>query len=188
MSALHFPRATADLASFAGSDTAATSIRALLLHIITNPLVYAKVQAEIYAAVTSGELSRPCLDLEARALVYLQACIKEGLRVFPPITALRERVVPKGGDILHGTFIPGGTNIGLNLPGLLMNEVFLPDPKVFRPERWLEAGPEQLRSMERVHELVFNWGFTRCLGIKLASTMTSKFFVEVGLEKASSKL
>lgn len=57
MSALHFPRATADLASFAGSDTTATSIRALLLHIITNPLVYAKVQAEIYAAVTSGELS-----------------------------------------------------------------------------------------------------------------------------------
>ncbi len=42
--------------------------------------------------------------------------------------------------------------------------------------------------MERVHELVFNWGFTRCLGIKLASTMTSKFFVEVGLEKASTKL
>ena len=65
-----------------------------------------------------------------------------------------------------------------------MNEVFLPDPKIFRPERWLEADPEHLRNMERVHELVFNWGFTRCLGIRLASTMTSKFFVEVGSQNA----
>ena len=61
-----------------------------------------------------------------------------------------------------------------------MNEVFLSDPKIFRPERWLEAEPEHLRNMERVHELVFNWGFTRCLGIRLASTMIGKFFVEVG--------
>lgn len=173
------PHSTADLQSFAGSDTTATSIRALLLHVITNPLVYAKVKAEICTAAATGKLSQPCCELEARTLPYLQACIKEGLRVFPPITALRERVVPKGGDTLQGTFIPGGTCIGLNLPGVLMNEVFLPDPKIFRPERWLEADPEHLRNMERVHELVFNWGFTRCLGIRLASTMTSKFFVEV---------
>ena len=32
-------------------------------------------------------------------------------------------------------------------------------PKIFRPERWLEADPEHLRKMGRVHELVFNWGF-----------------------------
>lgn len=180
MRSLSFPTSIADLQSFAGSDTTATSIRALLLHVVTNPLVYAKVKGEICAAAATGDLSQPCRELEARALPYLQACIKEGLRVFPPITALRERVVPKGGDTLRGTFIPGGTNIGLNLPGVLMSEVFLPDPKIFRPERWLEADPEHLRNMERVHALVFNWGLTRCLGIRLASTMTSKFFVEVG--------
>ena len=30
-------------------------------------------------------------------------------------------------------------------------------------------------------ELVFGWGPTRCLGIRMANTNQSKFFVEVGL-------
>jgi cytochrome P450 len=118
-------------------------------------------------------------DKEVRKLPYLQACIKEGIRIFPPITALRERVTPSEGDTLQGHFIPGGVNIGLNMRGLLLNEVFGPDARVFRPERWLESDPKKLRDMERVHELVFNWGFTRCLGVQLASAVASKFFVEV---------
>lgn len=141
--------------------------------------MYAKVKQEIYAAQAQGRLSSPATEAEVKQLPYLQTCIKEGLRVFPPITALRERVVPEGGDTLRGVFIPAGTNIGLNLPGMLRNEVFGPDAHVFRPERWLEADEEQLQRMERVHELLFNWGFTRCLGIRLANAMISKFFVEV---------
>ncbi len=80
-------------------------------------------------------------------LPYLQACIKEGLRIFPPITALRERVVPPGGDTIGDVVLPGGTTVGLNLPGLLTNEAFGPDAKVYRLERWLNASPEQLRRM-----------------------------------------
>ncbi|KAF2188485.1 putative benzoate 4-monooxygenase cytochrome P450 [Zopfia rhizophila CBS 207.26] len=167
------------IALFAGSDTTATSVRALLLHIISNPLIYIRLTDEIAVAHKEGIISQPCREVEISRLSYLQACIKEGLRVFPPITALRERVVPAGGDTLRGHFIPGGTRIGLNLLGLLTHEVFGRDPKVFRPERWLEAAPQQLRSMERVHELMFNWGFTRCLGIRLANLMISKFMIEV---------
>jgi cytochrome P450 len=132
-----------------------------------------------------GLISNPCRESEASQLIYLQACIKEGLRIFPPITALRERVVPAKGDTLGGYYIPGGTQIGLNLPGLLTNEVFGPDAKVFRPERWLETSPEHLRAMERVHELVFNWGFTRCLGIRLANLMIAKFMIEVRFKTKS---
>lgn len=167
------------IALFAGSDTTATSIRALLLHVISNPLVYSRLSREIRQANKEGTISSPMREAEIPNLPYLQACIKEGLRVFPPITALRERTVPEGGDTLAGHFVPAGTRIGLNLPGLLTNEVFGSDPKVFRPERWLEADPEQLKAMERVHELVFNWGHTRCLGIRIANIMIAKFIVEV---------
>lgn len=103
--------------------------------------------------------------------------------MFPPITALRERVVPAQGDTLCRHHVPAGTNIGLNLPGLLRNEVFGADPDIFRPERWIEADAEQLRRMTKVHELVFNWGDTRCLGINLASMVTRKFFIEVSARK-----
>ncbi|PYH35826.1 cytochrome P450 [Aspergillus neoniger CBS 115656] len=168
------------IALFAGSDTTATSIRALLLHLISNPLVYARLTEEIRRADANGSLTSPVVtERETKALIYLQACILEGLRVFPPITALRERVVPSGGDTLNGVYIPEGTNIGLNLPGLLRNEVFGPDPDAFRPERWLDATPEQRQRMDRVHELIFNWGSTRCLGIRLAQMMMGKVVVEL---------
>lgn len=164
---------------FAGSDTTATSIRALLLHVISNPLVYARLKEEITTAEREGTISKPCRESEIPKLPYLHACVKEGLRIFPPITSLRERVVPAGGDILQGVPIPEDTNIGLNVVGLLTNEVFGNDPKIFRPERWLDASPDQLKRMDRVHELMFNWGFTRCLGTRLALLMIGKFMIEV---------
>lgn len=169
---------------FAGSDTTATSVRATLLYIISNPLIYSRLHAEIDAAVAANTISPMVSDEEARKLPYLQACIREGIRIFPPITALRERVTPPEGDTFQGHFIPGGVNIGLNMRGLLQDEAFGPDAKVFRPERWLESDPKKMREMERVHELVFNWGFTRCLGIQLATSVASKFFVEVSFHSA----
>lgn len=118
-------------------------------------------------------------DEAMRELPYLQACIKEGLRVFPPITALRERVTPPEGDVISGYKVPGGVNIGLNMRGILLSEVFGPDPDVYRPERWLEASPENLNQMKSVQELVFGHGFTRCLGINVATMNLNKALVEV---------
>lgn len=155
-------------------------MRAILLNIITNPSVYAKLQREIDDAIVRGTVSSPIRNEEAvRLLPYLQACIKEGLRVFPPITALRERVTPPEGDIINGHHVPGGVNIGLNMRGVLLSEVFGPDPDIFRPERWLDQDLENLKKMEKVHELVFGYGFTRCLGIAIATMNLNKVFVEV---------
>jgi cytochrome P450 len=117
--------------------------------------------------------------MEAAGLPYLQACIKEGMRIFYPITSLRERVVPPGGDNILGHFIPEGTNIGFNMTGTMRNEVFSPDANVFQPERWLEKDSVKLNRMERVHELVFGHGRTRCLGIKIATMTLNKTIVEV---------
>ncbi|KAJ9203965.1 hypothetical protein DTO166G4_2685 [Paecilomyces variotii] len=164
---------------FAGSDTTASGLRGTLLHIVTNPNVYAKLKAEIDEAVSKGLVSSPTQAHEAAKLPYLQACIKEGLRIFPPITSLRERVVPPEGDTILGRFIPGGTNIGINMAGSLLSDIFGPDPDVFRPERWLEADSTNLAQMERVHELVFGHGATRCLGIRIATMTLNKVFVEL---------
>ncbi|KAL8869935.1 MAG: hypothetical protein Q9174_003899, partial [Haloplaca sp. 1 TL-2023] len=166
------------IALFAGSDTTATSIRAILLHVITNPLVYGRLQREIDSGILDGTISSPAHEDEVRRLPYLQACIREGLRVFPPITYLRERVTPKDGDTLNGFLIPAGVNIGFNLPGLLLNEVFGTDARSFRPERWLDQESAHLRKMERTMDLIFGWGSTRCLGIRMANANQSMFFVE----------
>jgi hypothetical protein len=141
--------------------------------------VYARLVSEIAAASAAGQISSPISNTEAFALPYLQACIKEGLRIFPPITSLRERVVPVGGDTICGHYVPGGTNVGINMAGTMLNDAFGPDVDVFRPERWLDQDPLKLAQMERVHELVFGHGGTKCLGIRIASMTLNKAIVEV---------
>ena len=164
---------------FAGSDTTATSTRATLLNIITNPVVYTRLQKEVDESISAGAISCPIQVEEAAKLPYLQACIKEGLRIFPPVAALRERVTPPEGDTLNDQFVPGGVNVGLNLRGIQRNKIFGADPDVFRPERWLEADEERLKEMEKVHSLIFSHGPTKCLGMKVAYLTLNKFFVEV---------
>jgi hypothetical protein len=76
----HFPSAT-------GSDTTATAVQTTFLYLITNPRVLSKLRAEIAAASASV----PITDAEARKLPYLQAVIKEGLRIWPPVVGHGER-------------------------------------------------------------------------------------------------
>lgn len=154
-------------------------MRATLLSIISNPRVYTRLVGEIDEAIAHDLISSPILQEEAGRLPYLQACIKEGLRRFPPITQLRERMVPPEGDIYNGKNIPGGTFIGLNAWGLQLNSVFGDDAEVFRPERWLIDDTDRLKEMGRVHELIFGYGTTRCLGIPIAMMNLNKIFVEV---------
>lgn len=163
----------------AGSDTTATAMRASLLAIISNPRVYSRLVREIDDAVAAGKISSPIRDDEARKLPYLQAVIKEGLRRFSPITQLRERVVPPQGDSFNGHFIPGGTFVGINSWTIQCNPVFGEDPEVFRPERWLIDDEEHLKQMTQVHELIFGWGTTRCLGVPIALMNLNKVFVEL---------
>ncbi|KAK1771973.1 pisatin demethylase [Phialemonium atrogriseum] len=161
----------------AGSDTTATAIRATMLYITTNPRVVHALRAEIDAA----RLSWPVIaDAEARDMPYLQAVIKEGLRIYPPVTGLMAKEVPPGGDTFKGVFLPGGTKIGYCAWGIFRRaDVWGEDSHEFRPERWLDASPEKLRQMEDTLELVFGYGRWQCLGKNVALMELNKVFVEL---------
>jgi cytochrome P450 len=164
-----------------GSDTMAIAIRAIMLFIITNPHVYRKLQTEIDDAMKTGAISDPVIkDSEARELPYLQAVIREGLRIFPPGTGQMPKLSPPEGDTVNGVFIPGGVRVGTN-PWAIMRspENFGPDSEVFRPERWLEASPQQRTEMEYVFELVWAYGKYKCLGQSIAMMELNKIFFEV---------
>ncbi|KAF9882020.1 benzoate 4-monooxygenase cytochrome p450 [Colletotrichum karsti] len=170
----------------AGSDTTATTIRATVLHTITTPRVYARLLEEI--AQAAPNTSSPIIsDAEARTLPYLQALIKEGLRIFPPVSAFAPKEVPAGGDVWKGRFIPGGTRIGWSAMALARREeTWGKDAAEFRPERWImrEDGgicdsAEKLREMEGVHELIFSHGRHQCLGKPVAVMELNKVFFEL---------
>jgi cytochrome P450 len=165
----------------AGSDTSATAFRTIMLYLMTNHKVYAKLQTEISEAVESGTVSSPVItDSEARKLPYLQAVIREGLRILPPAAGTVPRTVPPEGDTINGVFVPGGTNIGTNLWAIMRNtKIWGEDAEVFRPERWLETLPEKLKDMENASELVFGYGKWKCLGMGIAKMELNKLLFEV---------
>lgn len=152
-----------------------------MLYIITSPHVYSTLQAEIDRAVLESKISSPIItNNEARELPYLQAVIREGLRISPPATGLISKKVPPKGDKINGIFLPAGTKIGANMWALLRRkDVFGPDSDVFRPERWLDASPEDLQKMETVSDLVWGYGRYVCLGKSVALIELNKIFVEV---------
>jgi cytochrome P450 len=114
-----------------------------------------------------------------KTMPYPQACILEGLRVYPPVfSQLRERVAPPEGVVLNGYAIPGGTYVGLNGIGCQLSYISGDDVEQFHPERWLIDDGVRLKRMRRDLDLVFGYGGSRCLGINMASLELNKVVFE----------
>ena len=155
---------------------------------MTSAPVYAKLRAEIDSGITKGIISSPITSAEAAELPYLDSCIREGLRIFPPFAGLNVKKVSGQGEKIKGRFIPGGTGIAVQIWGIQRNEVFGQDVEIFRPERWLEADKQQRTHMIKVNDLVFGYGRWLCLGKKLVSTELRQALVEVrDAEDAASR-
>lgn len=172
----------------AGSDTTAAAIRGTLLHIMTNPRVYFKLQREVDDAVRSGRAPSTGKGLvtatQARKLPYLQAVIREALRVWPPVANIFSRDVPIGGDTVvvdgESVFLPSGTCIGYSACAMHKSEkIYGKDAEAFRPERWLDSDPAKLAVMVRTNELIFGHGKFQCLGKTVAQIEIGKMVFEV---------
>ncbi|KAH8200594.1 hypothetical protein TruAng_005246 [Truncatella angustata] len=164
----------------AGSVSSATAMCMTLLCLITTPTSYSNLRKEIDEAIHSDKLSSPVAEFEAKKLPYLQAVIREGLRMYPPVTGLGSKEVPKGGDFINHQYVPEGTQVGTNYFGLMHSKgIWGNDADVFRPERWLEAKEDQLKIMNGVVDLAFGYGKYSCLGKPIAMMELNKIFVEL---------
>ncbi|KAL6244266.1 hypothetical protein RBB50_008508 [Rhinocladiella similis] len=148
----------------AGSDTTGIALRTIFYYLLKTPTCLRRVVEEIDRADKAGQLSSFVTWHESNRLPYLQACIKEALRIHPVVGLIIERCVPMGGIVLGGHYLPEGTTVGMNPWVTARAEgVFGADADTFRPERWLEATQEQLIAMERAN-LTFGYGKRACIG------------------------
>jgi cytochrome P450 len=172
----------------AGSDTTAGAIRGTLLHVMGNPRVYALLQREVDAAVRDGKAPAAGEGLvsfaQTKELPYLQAVVREGLRMWTPVASYLPRDVPAGGDVVSvdgaDVFLPGGVTIGWS--GVSMNmrrDIFGEDSHVFRPERWFEPDEARLARMRETSDLTFGHGKWRCLGRPVAQIEIGKVIFEM---------
>lgn len=171
---------------FAGSDTTATAIRATLLFLMTSPLVYRRLQAEIDAGIREGRISAPITDAEGKDLPYLQAVIREGLRIWPPATGMLAKISDTD-QVVCGVRIPAGTNVAWSPWSIMRSQdTFGDDADLFRPERWLDNPAAKQRLMEQTVMMEFVSGSRwECLGKTVALIEFNKTFVEVGLPVVS---
>lgn len=130
----------------AGSDSTAATLTALFYHMMRNPVTLQPLLKELSEANFKSPISWDT----ANCLPYLDACIKEALRICPAVGIPLERVVPAGGAEICGKYFKAGTVVGINAWVLHRNpHVFGEDADDFRPARWIEADAERRKDMER---------------------------------------
>jgi cytochrome P450 len=131
-----------------GSNTSAVTIVNIIHALWKHPEVCEKLQIEIDEAVKTEGLQGGVIAWEtARRLSYLQAVIKESLRLIPIVGVQAPRTVPKGGDTISGYFFREGLTVGSHPWSTRTNpKYFGDDAAIFRPERWLGDGEEAKRN------------------------------------------
>ncbi|KAH7347958.1 cytochrome P450 [Pyrenochaeta sp. MPI-SDFR-AT-0127] len=148
----------------AGSDTTSISLCAVLHALMTHPETMVKLRQEVEEQLGSVEKEGSITFQMAQKMPYMQACIKEALRLHPATGLPLGRVVPPEGAVLAGRHFPGGTVVGVNTWVAHRNRaVFGADAEQFRPERWLEASKEQALKMDEYY-LPFGHGSRTCIG------------------------
>ncbi|KAK9420554.1 hypothetical protein SUNI508_06294 [Seiridium unicorne] len=152
----------------AGADTTAVVMKTIVYHVLSNPSIYARLRAELDAA----NLSFPATFEQTKALPYLDAVLKESMRLHPVIGGILERVVPDSGLTLpDGRFIAPRTIVGMNPWVIHRNkDIYGQDVDAFRPDRWLrhdfERQPAFKSRLKRMKDTDFTFGAGNrvCLG------------------------
>ncbi|KAK5106449.1 hypothetical protein LTS08_000568 [Lithohypha guttulata] len=184
--------------AFAGSETTAISLAAVFYHLLKNPACYRKLQYELDEAMRHGRVGRGETGLvtwsESQTLPYLDAVIKESMRVHPAAGLPLERITPPGGIEICGEHIPAGTIVGCSAWVIHRHEpTFVPQSNPtaypidkFVPERWLDASSSQRKEMEATM-FQFGAGSRTCIGknislleiYKLVPNFLLKFDIEL---------
>jgi cytochrome P450 len=92
---------------FAGSDTTGNALMVGTFYLLKRPETYAKLKQEILSIWPKLDADPPTLR-ELERLPYLNAVIKESLRLSVGVVSGLLRVVPKGGTKICDKFVPGG--------------------------------------------------------------------------------
>lgn len=133
---------------FGGSDTTAIALRVMIYLLCRNSTCMNRLVAEIDAADAAENSSSPISFREAASLPYLNAVLKESIRLHSSIGLLMERHVHPEGVEIEGHYLPDDTIVGINTWVTNHNEEDSLEPAAFKPERWLEATEQQLKTME----------------------------------------
>ncbi|CAE7213467.1 unnamed protein product [Rhizoctonia solani] len=159
----------------AGSDTSSNTLSSLCYHLAINPQMQRELQTELdqHIPLDSSDDSEEQTGLgivpeyeQIKDLPYLNACIKEALRIHSTVGTGLPRVVPPGKTLkVAGHTFKAGSVISVPSYTTNRSSVWGPDASEFRPERWLEENAGSLNK----YFVPFSVGPRSCIGRNLAN-------------------
>jgi cytochrome P450 len=144
----------------AGSDTTGTALTVILDQLVCHSEIFSNVRTEVDAVVSDSTISIQAIQ----RLRWLDACVKEAMRLHPSIGMILPRLVPAGGATICGERFSGGMCVGMSAAVVQYDKkVFGEDAGTFNPGRWLNVSAERRQEMEN-SLIPFGSGPRRCGG------------------------
>ncbi|KAF7153552.1 hypothetical protein RHSIM_Rhsim01G0222700 [Rhododendron simsii] len=147
-----------------GSDTTTAAMTWALSLLLNHKKSLQLVQQELDTRVGR---ERWVEESDIKNLDYLQASVKETLRLYPPGPLSIPREAMEDCHVA-GYFVPKGTRLIVNLWKLHHDSRVWTDPHEFRPERFLDTNGEEDGTGREFAFLPFSWGRRSCPGMTAA--------------------
>ncbi|XP_073951341.1 cytochrome P450 4d2-like isoform X2 [Choristoneura fumiferana] len=144
----------------AGTDTSAVAASFTMVLLSRYPEIQDKLTDELLQVFGDSERAVTAVDLPR--LRYLEAVIKESLRMYPPVPII-VRSVDNDTELPSGLVLVDGVGVLVNIWAMHRNPYYWgDDADVFRPERFLEPlkHPAQF--------VPFSYGLRNCIGYQYA--------------------
>ncbi|XP_050204567.1 cytochrome P450 CYP82D47-like isoform X2 [Mercurialis annua] len=150
-----------------GTDTTTVSVTWALVLLLNHPVALRKAQEELDIQVGKERLVN---ESDMNKLVYLQAIIKETLRLYPVGSLLAREFTE---DCTVSSYhIPAGTRLLVNLHTIHRDPRVWSNPTKFEPERFLSAHKEIDVKGQNFELIPFGGGRRICPGMNFGIVMT----------------
>ncbi|OMP11542.1 Cytochrome P450 [Corchorus capsularis] len=121
---------------FRGTDTTALLTEWIMAELVLNPDIQTKLHQELVDAVGDKSVT----DADVAKLPYLQAVVKETLRLHPPGPLLSwARMSTSDVHLSNGMVVPADTTAMVNMWAITHDPNVWEDPLIFKPERFVKS-------------------------------------------------
>ncbi|XP_021786510.2 cytochrome P450 4F2 isoform X3 [Papio anubis] len=142
-----------------GHDTTASGLSWVLYHLAKHPEYQERCRQEVQELLKDREPKEIEWD-DLAQLPFLTMCIKESLRLHPPVPAI-SRCCTQDIVLPDGRVIPKGVICHISVLGTHHNPAVWPDPEVYDPFRF---DPENIKERSPLAFIPFSAGPRNCIG------------------------
>jgi cytochrome P450 len=155
--------------------------------VLADPSIHSNLTAELTQAAKQGDLT----NYETiRSLPYLEAVIKEALRLGNEVSGRLPRIDPTDPITYKHHTLPPGTVVSMTGRDLHLDPATFLNPTQFNPDRWLDSSTKERAEK---HFVPFGKGARSCVGrdlawleIKMATAVVMHRF-ELGLFETTER-